>query len=68
MSFYRFFLAATLSILGLAAVSAQAQELPVKKVLPLSLATEAAQTALAACEKERQKLGSGVGHGHRLAA
>lgn len=32
--------------------SAPAQELPVEKVLPLSLATEAAQAALIACEKE----------------
>ena len=32
--------------------SVPAQELPVEKVLPLSLATEAAQTALNACEKE----------------
>ncbi|MBI3812025.1 MAG: heme-binding protein [Nitrospirae bacterium] len=38
--------------LGLFAGPARAEGLPVEKVLPLSLATEAAQTALAACEKE----------------
>ena len=51
MIFYRFiFAAAIVSIL--CSLPVQAQELPVKKILPLSLATEAAQTALAACEKE----------------
>ena len=34
---------------GFIAGSVQAQELPTQKVLPLSLAMEAAQAALAAC-------------------
>jgi uncharacterized protein GlcG (DUF336 family) len=41
------------SLFGLPAAEVRGQEgLPVEKVLPLSLATEAAQAALAACEKE----------------
>lgn len=38
--------------LGLLPYSAKAQGLPMEKVLPLSLAAEAAQAALGACEKE----------------
>jgi uncharacterized protein GlcG (DUF336 family) len=45
----RIVLAAVLLGLGLSAGSVSAEELPVEKVLPLSLATEAAQAALAAC-------------------
>ena len=43
-------LPATILALTLGASAAKAAELPVEKVLPLSLATEAAQGALAACE------------------
>ncbi len=45
-------LIASLAGLGMVAGPARAEGLPVEKVLPLSLATEAAQAALAACEKE----------------
>jgi uncharacterized protein GlcG (DUF336 family) len=55
MSFYRLgVIAAILFSLALVAIPTRvrAQELLVKKYLPLSLATDAAQAALAACEKE----------------
>jgi len=53
MSYYRLVILVAISLsMGLVASSVLAQELPVKKVLPLSLATEAAQAALAACEKD----------------
>jgi len=53
MNYYCLIILMTIFLsLGLVAGSVQAQGLPVEKVLPLSLATEAAQAALAACEQE----------------
>ena len=53
MSYYRLIILVILLLgLGLVAGSVQAEGLPIEKVLPLSLATEAAQAALAACEKD----------------
>jgi uncharacterized protein GlcG (DUF336 family) len=46
----RLVLGAAILVLILGAGSAGAADLPIEKVLPLSLATEAAQGALAACE------------------
>lgn len=51
---YHYLIIGTAIFLGLGFFSdpVKAQGLPMEKVLPLSLATEAAQAALAACEKE----------------
>lgn len=53
MSTHRFIIFSTLGlVLGLISEAVSAQGLPMERVLPLSLATEAAQAALAACEKQ----------------
>jgi uncharacterized protein GlcG (DUF336 family) len=53
MSTRRFIIFSTFGlVLGLFSEAVSAQGLPMERVLPLSLATEAAQAALAACEKE----------------
>lgn len=61
MRYYRLVIWVAISLgLGLAEASVVAQELPVKKVLPLSLAAEAAQAALAACEKDGYHVSAAV--------
>lgn len=59
--FHRF-IAVSMAVLifGWLAPSVIAQELPTEKVLPLSLATEAARAALAACEKKGYKVSAAV--------
>jgi len=61
MSYYRLVILVVISLsLGLVVGLVQAEELPAEKVLPLSLATEAAQAALAACEKEGYRVSVAV--------
>lgn len=54
MSYHRFIIVVSALVLGLVWIpdSVKAQGLPTEKVLTLSLATEAAQAALATCEKQ----------------
>jgi uncharacterized protein GlcG (DUF336 family) len=54
MSYHRFIIVVSALVLGLGWIPdpVKAQGLPTEKVLTLSLATEAAQAALAACEKQ----------------
>lgn len=61
MPYHRFIiLSALLLALGLFPGSVKAQGLPTEKVLPLSLATEAAEAALAACEKQGYRVSVAV--------
>jgi uncharacterized protein GlcG (DUF336 family) len=65
MNYYRLIISMTMLLgLGPAAGSVLGQELPQElptvKILPLSLATEAAQAALAACEKEGYHVSAAV--------
>jgi uncharacterized protein GlcG (DUF336 family) len=67
MSYYRLVILVAISLsLELVEASVLAQELPVNKVLPLSLATEAAQAALAVCEKEGYHVSVAVADGSGL--
>jgi len=53
MPYHRFIIMSALVLgVGWSPYSVKAQELPTEKVLPLLLATEAAEAALAACEKQ----------------
>jgi len=61
MGRYRYIvLSGIMLVLGLFPYSVKAQGLPTEKVLPLSLATEAAEAALSACEKQGYRVSVAV--------
>jgi len=61
MSAYRFVVFSTfVLVLGLYSAPVSAEGLPIETVLPLSLAAEAAQAALAACDKEGYRVSAAV--------